>query len=60
MTTVMPKGDQLRQAVKWISECRQEKEPPDERKLIERACLKFNLTPKDADYLARFVKGEME
>ena len=60
MTTVMPKGDALRQAVKWISELRREKEPPSDRKLIEEACLKFNLTPKDADYLGRFLRGEVE
>ncbi|HDI60904.1 MAG TPA: hypothetical protein ENF48_11230 [Desulfobacteraceae bacterium] len=60
MTTVMPKGDALRQAVKWISEMRQSKNPASERKLIEEACLKFNLTPKDADYLARFLRGEVE
>jgi hypothetical protein len=60
MTTVMPKGDALRQAVKWISEIRKENNPPGDRKLIDEACLKFNLTPKDADYLARFIKGEVE
>jgi hypothetical protein len=60
MTTVMPQGDALRQAVKWISEFRKEKEPPSDRKLIEDACLKFNLTPKDADYLGRFLRGEVE
>jgi len=60
MTTVMPKGEGLRQAVKWISECRQEKNPPPDRKLIDEACLKFNLTPKDADYLARFLRGEVQ
>ena len=60
MTTVMPKGDALRQAVKWISEMRQSKDPVPERKLIEDACLKFNLTPKDADYLAGFLRGKVE
>lgn len=60
MTTVMPKGDALRQAVKWISEMRLEKSPPADGKLIDEACLKFNLTPKDAEYLARFVRGEAE
>jgi hypothetical protein len=60
MTTVMPKGDSLRQAVKWISELRKENDPSSDSKLIDEACLKFNLTPKDSEYLTRFLKGEVE
>ncbi|MDJ0819138.1 MAG: hypothetical protein QNJ58_23205 [Desulfobacterales bacterium] len=58
MGTVQPQGENLRRAVKWISEER--KYGPDRKpvKLIEEACLKFNLTPVDAEYLARFVKEE--
>jgi hypothetical protein len=58
MTTIQPQGENLRRAVKWISEER--KYGPDRKpvKLIEEACIKFNLTPVDAEYLARFVKGE--
>ena len=56
MTTIQPEGENLRKAVKWISDERQygpEKKPVQ---LIEEACLKFNLSPVDAEYLVRFVK----
>ncbi|MCP4622442.1 MAG: hypothetical protein GY850_02810 [bacterium] len=57
MTTIQPEGESLRKAVKWISDERKygpEKKPV---KLIEEACLKFNLSPVDAEYLAKFVRG---
>jgi hypothetical protein len=58
MTTVQPEGEDLRKAVKWISEER--KYDPDARlsKLIEEACLKFDLSPMDAEYLLSFFKKE--
>ena len=58
MAMIMPKGDKLRQAVTWISEVLKEKR--DENAsiplLIEKAALKFNLSPKDEDYLSSFYK----
>ena len=58
MATVQPKGENLRKAVKWISEER--KYNPDAKlpKLIEEACLKFDLSPTDAEYLLNFFKKE--
>jgi hypothetical protein len=55
---IEPEGEDLRKAVKWISE--EHKYNPESKyaKLIEEACLKFNLSPKDAEYLAGFVKSE--
>ena len=60
MTTVQPEGEDLRKAVKWISEER--KFNPDARssKLIEEACLKFDLSPMDAEYLQSFFKREKD
>ena len=58
MTTIQPEGENLRKAVRWISDERKygpEKKP---LKLIEEACLKFNLSPVDAEYLSKFVRGE--
>jgi len=49
-------GEDLRKAVKWISEERQDNPNKKTRKLIESACLKFNLSPKDAEFLARCLK----
>jgi len=56
--SIMPHGDEIRKAVTWISEMRLEKPAADPRKLVEQACLKFNLSPLEAEYLAEFVKGE--
>ena len=58
MSTIQPEGEDLRKAVKWISEER--KYGPEKKavKLIEEACLKFNLSPMDAEYLANFLRKD--
>ena len=56
MTTIMPKGDNLRNAVKWIGEQQNCGTNLSDKDLVEKACLKFNLSPLEADYLARLIK----
>ncbi len=58
MTTVIPEGDAVRKAVKWISE--NLKDDPDQsiQKLINEADLRFNLAPKDAEYLMNFYRTD--
>jgi hypothetical protein len=51
--SVMPQGDDIRNAVKWISEERQLDPEKKIDKLIEEACFKFNLSPLDAEFLLR-------
>ena len=58
MTTVQPEGEDLRKAVKWISEERKYGAEKKVSKLIEEAGLKFNLSPMDAEYLAKLLRGE--
>ena len=58
MTTVMPEGEDLRKAVKWISEERQSSPQKKLAKLVEEASVKFDLSPADAEYLFRFFKKE--
>jgi len=58
MTTVQPEGEDLRKAVKWISEERKYNPEAKASKLIEEACLKFDLSPMDAEYLQNFLKEE--
>ena len=53
--TIQPKGEDLRKAVKWISEKRKHEHVGDLKQLVDDACLKFNLSPKDAEFLYRFV-----
>jgi len=55
---IEPQGEELRKAVKWISEERLDNPNKKTRQLIEAACLKFNLSPKDAEFLERcLTKG---
>jgi len=54
MTTIMPEGEQFRRAIKWISDQRLDNPSAGLLKLIEEACLKFDLSPKDAESLMRF------
>ena len=46
MATIMPKGEKVRQAVKWISEELKE-EKKNIQSLIQDASLRFDLSPKD-------------
>jgi hypothetical protein len=54
MTTILPEGDAIRNAVKWITATLQEESPPPLRKLIEEATLRFDLSPLEAEFLTRF------
>jgi hypothetical protein len=58
MTTVQPEGEDLRKAVKWISDERTYGAKKTFLKLIEEASLKFDLSPMDADYLVNFFRRE--
>jgi len=56
MTTVQPEGEDLRKAVKWISDERRYGADKTFIKLIEEAGLKFNLSPLDQEYLINFFR----
>ena len=56
MTTIQPEGESLRNAVKWISEAQKAGSSKTRQQLIEEACMRFNLTPKDAEYLTRSLQ----
>jgi len=53
--SVLPEGEQLRKAIKWISDMRIENPEAGLSKLIQDACLKFDLPPKDAESIMRFI-----
>jgi hypothetical protein len=56
MSTVQPEGELLRKAVKWISDEHAHDEAKSIKQLIESAALKFNLSPKESEYLDRFFQ----
>jgi hypothetical protein len=60
MTTIMPQGEDLRKAVKWISEERQDSPQKKLAKLVEEASVKFDLSPADGDFLFRFFKEQKD
>jgi hypothetical protein len=57
MTTVMPQGESLKRAIKWVSGYL--KEDPDTEKfsVIQDAVLRFDLSPKDEQFLYNFYRN---
>jgi len=58
MSTLQGKGEQLKKAVKWISEKRKENPDTNLAKLVDDASFQFDLSPKDSQFLLRFVKDD--
>ena len=56
MATIQPKGEKVRQAVRWISENLQEDEERPIYRLIQDASLRFTLSPKEEDFLRSFYE----
>ncbi len=56
MSTLKPKGEKIRQAIKWISEKIQENQGASPESLVEQASIKFNLSPKDEEFLRSFYE----
>ncbi|MBN2428453.1 MAG: hypothetical protein JXK94_08965 [Deltaproteobacteria bacterium] len=48
-STIQPKGEDLRKAVRWISD-----QGTWDYKRIEEASQRFNLSPKDQEFLIHF------
>lgn len=53
---IQPQGEELRQAVKWIDE--ELRESPDRTlgETVAQACVKFDLSPMESQYLERFYQ----
>jgi hypothetical protein len=58
MPTIMPEGERVRQAVRFISAERLEGDKKSIRKLIQEASLKFNLSPKEEQDLVNFYRDK--
>jgi hypothetical protein len=48
---ILPGGDSIRSALKWLSDRRQEDPQAPRMKLIDEAALKFDLSPMEVDFL---------
>jgi len=58
MSTLQVKGEQLKKAVRLISEKRKENPDINLAKLVDDVSLQFDLSPKDSQFLLRFVKND--
>ena len=58
MAAIQPKGERVRQAVKWISENLKEDEKKPIYRLIQDASLRFTLSPKEEDFLRSFYEED--
>lgn len=56
MHTIMPDSEQLKRAVKWISEQLKEDENKSKQGLINEAISRFDLNPKQSMFLLSFYK----
>jgi len=54
VSKIIPKGEVVRNAVRWISEECKENSDAVINKLIQQAATKFNLSPKDEEFLKAF------
>jgi hypothetical protein len=58
MTTIMPEGEAIRKAVKWISGELQEDPNKSLQKLVNNAVSRFDLSPKEAEFLTEFYRKD--
>jgi len=60
MHDLLPDGEDIRRAVKWVSENLQENPDQPVQPLVQKAIFKFDLSPKDAEFLIGFYRQRKE
>jgi hypothetical protein len=55
MATIMPESENVQKAIKWVS-ANLEDGNQSLQKLVEKAVFKFDLSPKDTDFLTKFFR----
>lgn len=58
MPTIMPESELLRKALRWISE--ETKDAEKAKTLVPEASMRFNLSPKESEYLIRLLAQNEE
>ena len=56
MHDLLPEGEELRRAVKWISGHLQENPGLSVQPLVQEAIFRFDLSPRDAEFLVGFYR----
>ena len=59
MASTLPEGEEIRRAIKWISEMRETQPDRKLSKLVEEAALKFDLSPQQTDFLYNFLTKKL-
>jgi len=57
VSEILPRGEKLRRAVRWISGRREEEPQVPLGALISDATLRFDLTPRESELLLAFYRG---
>lgn len=60
MHDLLPDGEDIRRAVKWVSGNLQENPCQPVQPLVHEAIFKFDLSPMDADFLIGFFRQRTE
>jgi hypothetical protein len=60
MHDILPEGEDLRRAIKWVSGNLQENTDKSIHQLVKEAIFKFDLSPKDAEFLMVFFRQRKE
>jgi hypothetical protein len=60
MGTVTPDSEALRRAIKWISNQLKENDQQNPRTLLENAALRFNLSPRETQFIYQFYKNNIK
>lgn len=56
MATIMPEAEHVQKAIKWISINLEENDKQSISSLIDKAVFKFDLSPKDTEFLMNFFR----
>ena len=56
MATIIPEGEEIQKAIKWVSMNLEEKSDQPLQRLVEKAVFKFDLSPVDTEFLIGFFK----
>ena len=60
MHDLLPDGEEIRRAVKWVSGNLLENPGQPVQPLVQEAIFKFDLSPRDADFLIGFYSQRKE
>ena len=60
MTTIMSQSELTRKAIAWISEMQEDEAGKSLNALLEEAAVRFNLGPKDVEFLQRFYDDKQD